>query len=1319
LVLLVRYQKNIDTIVEFEKMGRGVPLISFFPERFEIFTSMFGQYMRSKSNVLMHMIEDKIGGKDSMRNVLNAMVKSPNVYAEFDSKVVSTNGPDAGALLGENSPDHALNSSRMFNSPPPMSGQDSYSDYLHSPSRSYSPRVAYYDTSPMAMMSPQTPFQVGGQSPLAGLYSPSQQVGSPFGQQSPYKMAYAYGQQSPPQAGVYGQQSPPQGGGPYGQQSPGYVGAAAAGGGGYGGAYGHQSPYAIHAAGAGAGPYGYGQQSPPRGGGGAGGNPVNPYANFYHYSGPSAPGAAPMNSARSYGQSSPASWGNISPLSQGSVSPRDRDLPNPVPTWSSSMIPQHFLESAVRKDHHHGAISDLSRGVMSPSSLVSLAAEGMDAYAHLSCESISLDTFISSVRAASQATSTLDEAFLDAYVGNCGASFVRFGVFLEQKVDNKPHNMCLITEQIAVRFGEINNAKFAIRDNVRVRIAEVREDLITEPAVPIGPHAEQYQQRLHARPGRKSGKKREEMDSKGATAQMQSIFDRRVAEREAMRDLIQVVRDMDNPIRYAVIEPQGLVVSEVHVLSGDVQLIEQLYADIDTLDVLRQVQAVRSIARADPLNIPIVDHRDREHRHQAAVAGGRGNVAGTATATANAKKSDKIAKLQVRALFDTLMGSPLNDPNLKSLVTGGHSLHVRIEAAFALAQWQNERAPTLADTDSAVAAAAGFDQMDQQEPLQGSSSSSSYVSSSSSSAEINAGKWGGLAALLRAIRELYVDPESGLPVNIDLTKENSMHLRNAMLLAVAGIRALNGVTPHAIVRMLLLFVENHYNEPISIDDNFEVQPSGNESSSGKPKTKESAARSPHDTGSPSKKSKAEDIAQNGDGKAGRANKNTTLTFDDSHVKATLLLALSKVRTESFTKSGKNENIWRIVSIANRLLAADEALAKSIARTNSGVYMAEIGATVVHEPVLPLCGVVAAAAIVCLSTMDVQAIQISSKKFSLSMPGCYYNPSNNTMGPTGTGIVSGLNYVSFFAPPDHKFTYIVGPSDSLAAVSNNISRSFGGLGGGGAAAGQTAIRHMISSPAVRIAALEGFISLCLMQGLNYADKVKREQETRQQQQLQKSLATPTAGMGLSLELPSSTPQASQQQQPIPALMFVCAMFEAVCYVIDSDRCRDTRELAAQTLLDCVQDRAGGRAVYRAMAFGEPWLCAGYADPSALTIQAHVCILLSQGRRSNSGAYRDVVRNASIGADLNTRKQVSQLWNMINVTGKYDQAVRSCLLTAWITMFGPQTPLFMQVSSNENNQHLLNRGLISLLGADRLKPKDPIECTQKIEMVSMDY
>lgn len=73
-------QKMLDIVLSLEKQGRGFPLAAFYPERYEIFSGHFVEYLKAKSLLLMNLLENRVGGRDSMRMALKRMIRSPFLY---------------------------------------------------------------------------------------------------------------------------------------------------------------------------------------------------------------------------------------------------------------------------------------------------------------------------------------------------------------------------------------------------------------------------------------------------------------------------------------------------------------------------------------------------------------------------------------------------------------------------------------------------------------------------------------------------------------------------------------------------------------------------------------------------------------------------------------------------------------------------------------------------------------------------------------------------------------------------------------------------------------------------------------------------------------------------------------------------------------------------------------------------------------------------------------------------------------------------------------------------------------------------------------
>lgn len=136
--------------------------------------------------------------------------------------------------------------------------------------------------------------------------------------------------------------------------------------------------------------------------------------------------------------------------------------------------------------------------------------------------------------------------------------------------------------------------------------------------------------------------------------------------------IIIIILSCDLPVRAMYLDPQFHQAAEIHVIGPDCLLVEQLFAMNDNKDVLRQIQAIRSLSRAHSL----------AKNKNGSLEVGDG-------------PSGKYPILQLKALYECLLGTTqqatgLNDKNVMSRP---HCPSVRAEAAFGLARWQNERAP--------------------------------------------------------------------------------------------------------------------------------------------------------------------------------------------------------------------------------------------------------------------------------------------------------------------------------------------------------------------------------------------------------------------------------------------------------------------------------------------------------------------------------------------------------------------------------------------------------------------------------------------------
>jgi hypothetical protein len=331
----------------------------------------------------------------------------------------------------------------------------------------------------------------------------------------------------------------------------------------------------------------------------------------------------------------------------------------------------------------------------------------------------------------------------------------------------------------------------------------------------------------------------------------------------------------------------------VHNVSDDCLLVEQLYTEIDEFDLLRHIQALRSLACIPPpSSSAATSSTAADTSIGVGVDGmpmGAARGGGGAAAVGTGVKNPQI---QLRALSDCLLGmSP--SPSLAFerassgaagtvLLTSPHTSYVRAEAAFAIAQWQNERAPKTGYVDTP-------------------------------------GSWPGLAVLLAALRDMFIDPISNLPLPNDFTNESSTYLRTSLLLALSTVRAQSGVTPPAVAKTLLFFAENNLSLPSIVISESTTTAAGGGGGGGNDDAIAAASgaaadatttgatsggTNPGSSGSSSSSSGGVDAnSLEAQQKRSTTSSSTSFTstvgpiYDDGHYKAALLLALSRVRVE--------------------------------------------------------------------------------------------------------------------------------------------------------------------------------------------------------------------------------------------------------------------------------------------------------------------------------------------------------------------------------------------------------------------------------------
>lgn len=158
----------VDFIVEYEKMGRGKQLISFYPESYECLSPVFRQYNYYKSTLLMCLIEHRLGDKDAMTMALSDVIKSPPLVhrRRLDPRKTPLISPRipirarAGSMTSDNGDANI-----------PVN-RDQYYNNEMSPD-------PYSDMSPSSIQ--MSPSSYGEMSPYGGMMSPNPYGGNAYG----------------------------------------------------------------------------------------------------------------------------------------------------------------------------------------------------------------------------------------------------------------------------------------------------------------------------------------------------------------------------------------------------------------------------------------------------------------------------------------------------------------------------------------------------------------------------------------------------------------------------------------------------------------------------------------------------------------------------------------------------------------------------------------------------------------------------------------------------------------------------------------------------------------------------------------------------------------------------------------------------------------------------------------------------------------------------------------------------------------------------------------------------------------------------------
>lgn len=341
--------------------------------------------------------------------------------------------------------------------------------------------------------------------------------------------------------------------------------------------------------------------------------------------------------------------------------------------------------------------------------------------------------------------------FFDRWLSNTGVLYLRVAV------DVDPQSRCttLILDQVSSKGSCKSLTPSYYEDKVCVFVLE-SDKTNTEPMLKISkglvPHNVPFRAPIIKRgPGGNRKKQKTTIDIDDPTQRQLLEREQEEERRRENANALAMARKLDPivpPVRFISIDPYNHWIKKVHLVVPDTMMAEQLFCDIDANDVCGQVNALRNLSIA----------RLGSYR----------------------KKSIDI---RIKAFSDCILKVKIPPIEIE------HSKFVRAEAAFCLANWQNEHAPKTSEYEEDV-----------------------FVTT-----------WPGLNQLIKCIHMLFSEDvfedttsdtsvarkSKRKPKETDLVNEDFDYLRNALMVALSTIKAKDGTTPFPVIETLLFFIEGH------------------------------------------------------------------------------------------------------------------------------------------------------------------------------------------------------------------------------------------------------------------------------------------------------------------------------------------------------------------------------------------------------------------------------------------------------------------------------------------------------------------------------
>ena len=386
---------------------------------------------------------------------------------------------------------------------------------------------------------------------------------------------------------------------------------------------------------------------------------------------------------------------------------------------------------------------------------------------------VSVDSFFAELRTCASAIIELPEEFANQFIHSCGTHLLYISASLDPKTEGKARNFNVNVSSMSCRNGNVNKGLTPPME-LKLRVVEQRDDVGAECTIVTNDNLEAgevHSQVIHAKQIRQRFKQKRKHSAKPTPAQELENAERLSREklrhrklREHLMDSLELAREMEHPVKYICPDASSAAMFEAHLQLPDPLLIELLFSERDSHDVLRHILALRSMGRMNPAAGNVTNSIELSSPamlHEV-------NAAWSET-----KGPPRSARLQLKALSDCLMGTCISSKGDARCITSPHHPSVRVEAAFALAAWQNNRAPRYSQAHEADASRTEVD------------------------------PWGGLAVLNAALRDLFT--LNGVAAPIDSTSETSSKLRHSILLAVSSIRSQLGYTPQPAVDAIWQF----------------------------------------------------------------------------------------------------------------------------------------------------------------------------------------------------------------------------------------------------------------------------------------------------------------------------------------------------------------------------------------------------------------------------------------------------------------------------------------------------------------------------------